>query len=608
MRIMVRLIGLVLVLLALGLAGCASVEDKPDEAEPAAETEDEPATPEESEEPDDATEESAEDAPDDAAAAEPERDDAGQPEGLSGDTLYRLLVGEIAGSRGDLDTALDAYIDAARETRDPRIAERAARTAMRLERYPEAIEAAERWLQLVPESRRPQSLLAYANLTLGDADRAAVHLRALVEQSEDAQNGLRDVASLAAQVDDAETVIEALEQVLATYPESARLHYTLAFKAADAGQTERAMTGVEEALALDPDYSQALLLRAELLVDQARGEEALELLAEARERMPGNRELALGEIDLLLELGRRDDAIKAMQAAFEQFGDDGQAVNRLAQTALQIGALDDARIYYQRQLAMDGQPDQAHYQLGRIAERQGDCDSAMGHYIQVQGQEYRFEAQRRFALCLAEQGRIDEARMHVQRLHQAHGDDNQRLALERTRGRIELIAGNPEAALRVFNQLVDDHPDNDDLLYDRALMAMETGEEALARDDLEALLERNPEAPQIQNALGYTLADAGEQLERARSLIESALEQMPNSAAVLDSMGWVLYRQGNLEDGIEYLRQAWQRLQDGEIGAHLGELLWQAGERDEARSIWQRAEEVDPGNRVLQDTRERLTE
>lgn len=588
-------------LLALFLAaGCAGLQETAEDA-PEPEPEDTAATPEEPEP----------DEPDPAAALpepEPEPEPEPRPRGLTGDNLYRLLVAEMAGKQGDLDAALAGYLETARDTRDPRVAERAARTALYLERNDAAIEAAERWVELRPESREPHSMLARLYLLAGDPDRAAVHMLAVIDYSPDHATGLREVAALAGRIEDPLVVNAAIDQVLEEYPDAPVLHYTMAFQAAEAGDHDAALERLGDALAIDPDYTRALLLRAEVLAVTDRENEAVDLLADARERMPGDRDLALGEIRLFIEIGDRDAAIRRMQEAFERFGNDGYAVNTLALTAMRVGALDDARIYFQRQLAMDGKPDEARYYLGRIAQDQGDCEEAMSQYIQVTDQDYRFDAQQRFATCLAAEGRIDEARMHVERLRQAYHSDEARHEIMRTRAEIERNAGNLDQALTILSTGVDARPDNEDLRYMRAMFAAEAGHFELARDDLEWMLERNPDAPHVQNALGYTLADEGVELERARDLVERALAQRPEDAAVLDSMGWVLYRKGEHERALEYLRAAWERSPDAEIGAHLGEVLWVLGERGEAREIWNAAAEDDPDDRVLRETLERLRE
>lgn len=588
---------------ALALAGCGTIPDIADdddgeeESATVHESAEEPSTPE-SEPADEAAESARESGP------EPPAD-----RGFTGDNLYRLLVAEMAGQRGDLDTALEGYLEAADTTRDPRVAERAARTAVHLDRPEAAARAAGRWLELRPESRDAHTLMARLSLEQGDVDRAVGHLRAVIEHTPGGTDaGLREVAALAGRIDDPLAVNAALDRLLETHPESTALHYTVAAQASAAGNQAAALESLEEVLALEPDHVQALILRAEVLARSGREEEALAGLVEARERQPGERNLALGHVHLLIDLERGEAARRQMQRVFEAFGDDGHVVSTLALLAMRIDALDDARIYLQRQIAMEARVGEARYYLGRIAEQRGDCDEAMSQYIRVRSRDYQFDAQQRFAVCLAREDRIEEARMHLERLQQSRREAEARKQVQQTRAEIERAAGNLDEALGILSTAVDEHPQDDDLRYARAIYAAEAGVFDLAVDDLESMLERNPDSARVQNALGYTLADAGVELERARSLIEQALERQPDDAATLDSMGWVLYRQGEPEQALDYLRAAWEQVQDAEIGAHLGEVLWVLGERGEARDVWDTAAEDNPDHPVLRDTRERLEE
>jgi tetratricopeptide (TPR) repeat protein len=202
-------------------------------------------------------------------------------------------------------------------------------------------------------------------------------------------------------------------------------------------------------------------------------------------------------------------------------------------------------------VAMNARTASAHYYLGRIAEQQGDCTGALRHYIKVRRGDHRFDAELRAAVCMAEVDRIDEARLHLQRLAARYRDDQPSARITLTQARVERIAGDPDRALDIMGNAVERRPDSTDLRYNRALMAAEMDRFELARSDLRAILEREPDNARALNALGYMLADRDMQLEEARSMIERALEQNPEDAATLDSMGWVLFRLGQPREALE---------------------------------------------------------
>ena len=541
------------------------------------------------------------------AAAEDEQHREPRSRGLHGESLYRLLVADLAGRRGDVGVALQGYLEAAREESDPRIAERATRLAVYAGRMDAALEAGRRWAELAPDSRDAHSMLARLHLREGDADEALVHLRRVIALTDGGvEVGLREVAALLDGTERPDAALPAASRLADEYSDRAVAHVMVADLAHRAGQANQALAAVERALALEPARTRALVLRARILVERGRLVEAFTGLEAAVEDSPGDRRLALGYVRLLVEAGRNKAAVRAMQRTFERFGDDASAVHSVGLLAMQVEAWEDARIYLQRLVAMDARTASAHYYLGRIAEQEGDCTGALRHYIKVGRGDHRFDAELRAAVCMAEVDRVDEARLHLQRLASRYRDGQPAARITLTRARVERIAGNPDQALDVMGNAVERRPDSIELRYNRALTATELDRFELARSDLRHILDLEPDNARALNALGYMLADRDMELQEARSMIERALEQNPEDAATLDSMGWVLYRLGQPREALEYLRSAWERSRDAEIAAHLGEVLWATGAYDEARAIWDEGRKLGNGSDVLEATVERL--
>lgn len=610
-----------LLLLVLWLGGCAGVSGPPPE-EPEPEEQprtDEPAeaveAPGEEDDDEPATEEDQARAPDmirepPGAVAEEEAEALReQPRGFSRETLYRLLVADLAGRQGDLDTALQGYMETAAETRDPRVAERATRLALYAGDNDQALVAARRWLELAPDALEAHSIAARLYLRRGEPGPATEHLERVIELTEGGlEAGLREAAVLATRSSNAEAALAAMRRLQERHPGHAVTHYAIGDLADSLDDPETALTALNRALEIDPAHSDARVLRARIWLQAGEEQRALDDLRAARERFPEDRDLALGSIRLLVASDRDEAAREAIQQAFETWGDDSFAVHSLALLAMQIAAWDDARIYLERLLAMDERTATAHYYLGRIAEQEADCTTALRHYIRVGNSEHRFDAELRAAECMARLGRVNEARVHLERLRNQYDDTGTQVRIVMTLARIEQLAGNAARALSVLTEAVDRHPDHLDLRYTRALTAAEQDRFALAREDLEFILAQQPDNARALNALGYMLADRNQELERARGMIERALKQNPEDAATIDSMGWVLYRQGHHEQALEYLRDAWARDPDPEIAAHLGEVLWTLGRHEQAREIWDEAAEIAPDSEILRETVERLTQ
>jgi Flp pilus assembly protein TadD len=163
----------------------------------------------------------------------------------------------------------------------------------------------------------------------------------------------------------------------------------------------------------------------------------------------------------------------------------------------------------------------------------------------------------------------------------------------------------PKAAFDLLTAALKEMPGQSELLYSRALIAERLGRVDILESDLRAVLATNPNDPNALNALGFTLVDHGTRLDEAQELLERAMKLKPNDPAVLDSWGWLQYRRHNLEEAAIYLQRAYRLMDDPEIGAHLGEVLWEKGQRDEARKIWRAALKRDPDHQQLRRIREK---
>jgi tetratricopeptide (TPR) repeat protein len=216
----------------------------------------------------------------------------------------------------------------------------------------------------------------------------------------------------------------------------------------------------------------------------------------------------------------------------------------------------------------------------------------------VRGGDQFVAAQARYALLLARRDGVDEARNYLHSLEVA--DDAQRVQLIQAEAHMLREVRDYEQSYQVLQSALDERPDHPALLYDVALAAEKTDRLDISESRLLQLIELRPESAQAYNALGYTLADRTERYDEAREYIVKALALEPDDPFILDSMGWVEYRLGNVEEGIRYLRRAYELQPDPEIAAHLGEVLWVKGEKDEARRIWRDIAEKHPDNETLQ--------
>jgi tetratricopeptide (TPR) repeat protein len=278
-----------------------------------------------------------------------------------------------------------------------------------------------------------------------------------------------------------------------------------------------------------------------------------------------------------------------------------------AAVALEIEAIDRARGYLLTLRETGARTDEAAFLLGQVEEMAGDADAALDWFREVRG-ENELEALLRIAGIHADRGEIARAREILQQLRDQHPDEAAALYL--IEGELLRERDLQDEAIAVYNEGLNAAPDQPDLLYARAMLAVGMDRLDLLERDLRQILVNDPDHVDALNALGYTLADRTERLDEARSLIERAYQLRPDEPAILDSMGWVLFRLGDAEAAEPYLRKALEESFDPEIAAHLGEVLWSLGKKDEARQVWERALDDDPQHEYLLRTlsRHRFTQ
>jgi Flp pilus assembly protein TadD len=278
------------------------------------------------------------------------------------------------------------------------------------------------------------------------------------------------------------------------------------------------------------------------------------------------------------------------------------AVGLLAYQLKDYGAAED---YMKRVLGLNYRdPEGVRYVLGQIAEDQKQWPRAIEWYESIQSGDHVMPARMRTANALAKQGKLDEARAYLKRV----AADNPEDAVQATVAEAQLLrdAQRHKDAFALLSEALDKQPEQPELLYDLALTAEKLERFDLLEQHLRKLIEVKPDHAHAYNALGYSFAERNTRLPEARKLIEKALELAPEDYFIIDSLGWVLYREGDLKGAARELRRAYSGRPDAEIGAHLGEVLWMLGERDEARRIWDESLKAGPENETLLKTIKRL--
>ena len=524
---------------------------------------------------------------------------------LDEDLVYSYLVGEIGAHRGDLRTAQTHYMHAAILGQDAYAAERATRIALHLQDYQGGLAAARRWVELAPNDMTARQLAAVLFLRNQQPDAAAEQLDALVKiaDARELDGFLQAAGALSVESDraGAEQLMLGLHE---RHPDDVRSLYALAVLEAAHRRFTEAEARLRQVIDLEPDWEQPRVLLARVLVAQNRRDDALAFLEASVRRQADSTLLRTTYARMLVDAADYQGALEQFRNLSRLQPEDTELVFAYAMLATQQEQWDEARPIWQNLRGDPDRRDEASYYLAQIEEQDGNDEVAIGLFGTVQGSELKVDAVMRMAQILARTGRLAEAREALQQARIA----NPGRAADLYIGETQIVQkyGDREAALALYATALAAYPDNRDLLYNRALYVVELGDFAWMERDLRRLLEEDPDNVDALNALGYTLADRNERLDEAFALVSRALELRPDSPAILDSMGWVLYRQGDLERAATYLRRALQLNQDDEIAAHLGEVLWVSGERADAQAVWREALARKPDSDKIREVLERL--
>jgi len=526
---------------------------------------------------------------------------------LSEDLLFKMMLAEVAVQRGQPHIAVQTYLELARETRDPRIAQRATEVAWNARFTSAALEAAGIWLQADPGSAQARQVIAALLVSQQQLSDAQPHLeRWLAADGENVGAAFLQLnAQLARHKDKAAVykLIKALAQPYSGVPE-ARL--AVAQAAWNAGDVQAAHDEASAALKLRPEWEAAALFVAQALQRRAGSDaEATRFLGEYLETYPGARDVRLNYARLLANAKNYPEARKQFDVLVTEYPKNADVVMAVALLAVQANDYDAAEANLKRVLELDyKEPDVVRYYLGQLAEERKRPDEALKWYGSVTGGEQYISAQARYAGILARQGKLTEARAHLQQV--SARNNVQRVQLVQAEAQLLRESNQYQAAFEVLGQALEKLPNSPDLLYDHAMAAEKVDRLDVLEGNLKLLIKIRPDHAHAYNALGYTLADRNQRIEEAHGLIETAIKLSPEDPFIMDSMGWVLYRMGRNQEGLGYLQKAFKLRPDAEIAAHLGEVLWALGEHEQAKAIWGRALKASPNNEVLQGTLKRL--
>ena len=516
--------------------------------------------------------------------------------------LYLLLSAEIAAQRGRYDVTLVNYLRAAQQSRDKNVIERAMRIAQSLNGDNAQKQLAELWLDVDPRNLHALQVSAIQAVKRNELESALGYMERILNQGGDA-----DFDSLAAMAgnlppEQQQELLALYEEMASRHPDTPELEYSIALLLKITGNPDAALRRLEPLLAEEPNFQPAIILKGDLLYQTGNVIEALDHLLVNTRRFPANRQMGTLYGRMLISEGE-------LQAAQDEFGrlsdryprNPGLRLSH-ALVALENGQLELAKEELTRLTEQGHQASEANYYLGRIEDEAGNAEQAIGYYQNVEQGNYYLPALSRASALLAAEGQLEDALDNIRSLRSANPQRAENYWLLEVN--LLLDQGLQQEALEAGSSALEEYPENLQIRYARAMLFDALDQPDKAEEDLKQIVAKNAVA---LNALGYILTTRTDRLKEARGYIEQALALDPENPAILDSMGWVLFQEGQIEPALNYLSRAWAAFPDPEVAAHYGEALWMSGAEEQAQIVWKEGLEQEPDHVVLRETIERLT-
>jgi len=527
-------------------------------------------------------------------------------EEASSEASAHILQAEMALQRKEYLEATIEYRKAAQSSDSVEIARKVTRLGFSYKFNDEALLAAKRWVKLDPDSDEARAFLGQLYFRKDDLRNAKRQFERLVKADpDDPGKRLLSLISYLSEERVPERADKLMRSLAKPYRDSATAHYAVAVLALQAGDAEHAKERSTRAMELDPSYVRPQLLYARALMFEGETEKAIEYLAYLIGDSPQPDADARMELALMYMLtDRDDDALSQVNQVLLEQGGRIDALRLMAIINFRAERLDVAWDDFQDLLASGEYRMDALYYLARIADYREQYERAARLYREVRYGDNAVFSQRRASALLAHY--LDEEEAAFTLLDEfADTSPNNAVEVVALKAQLLISLDRYDEGLELYNKAIEYRPDNQNLILGRAELLLRIGKLDEAIDEYRVAIKRWPDSSMALNALGYTLADRTEQFAEAERLIRKASEIDPENPAIIDSLGWVLYKLGQHEDGLVELQRAYKLMEDPEVAAHLVEVLAELERLDEALELLESAEKHDPDSKLLKDVRTR---
>ncbi|MFI4938301.1 MAG: tetratricopeptide repeat protein [Candidatus Berkiellales bacterium] len=524
---------------------------------------------------------------------------------IPADSLYQLLAAEVALDRQNPEVALANYIAAARETQDGSIAARAAQIALSMSSLQDALEPAQIWAKAEPNNLEAQITTAALFLRLDQPSGAVPYLRHAEEVNADeaVQYYLILFRQLPKPIE-RERLVEALKLLAKENTKEKMASLALAEIYINKGEYNQALQMSKDVLQHNPESSSAIQFYVQALA-QTQGKDAAKTYCDKKiAALPNNIELKQFYAQFLFDNGYTKEAKVQTEHLLKNPNLSAEELLQFARLCIQAQWFDLAKTTLTRASKFDDTKDLSHYFLARVAEMEDNSDVALEWYKQVLTGPFHILSQIRASILLTEKKQYEEA-LKILSHTQPNDFADSKLVLLAT---IDVLndAKRYQESLNLLNNNIKIVPDDIELLYSRSLVADQLGKLNMAEADLKAILALQPKHLDALNALGYLLANKTTRFDEAQGYLSQALKLAPDNPFILDSLGWLYYKMGNNQQAVQTLQKAAKLSADGDIAAHLGEVMWQIKDYNGAKQVWNKALSLQPKHEQIIKVMQRL--
>ncbi len=521
------------------------------------------------------------------------------------DVLFILLSAEIAGQRGHYDIAYQGYMEAAKRVKDPRPAERAAMIAMYMKDNKKLKQAVAIWLKSDPQNLTARKLAVLTTLRAEDKQASIEHLNAMLAVDPAGfENTVLELADVLREDSKTALLYDALEAVSIKNPNQSVVFYVQSLLSMQMKKRDLAEHKIQQALDIQPDWDKALIFQAQIAIYSGDVNRAEDLLRNASSKYPDNEKINKIFAQVLIKKASYEEAGEIYQRLITLNPDDAESQFALGLVNFQLDRDDKAEEIFTKLYEQPKWRHQASFYLGKVEEKRENVQQALDWYDKVSEGPFEFEAPLAAVLLLAKNKQYEDAASRLKLMEIRFPKQIVRIRLVQT----ELLSMQKqyEKAFQSLTDLLSQYPDEKDILYTRALMAERIGRIDVLEADLKKILANNPDSAEALNALGYTLLDYPERYAEAEKYLVRALSLQPDEPVIMDSYGWLQFKLGNTAKALLYLEQAYAKQQENEIAAHLAEVLWVLGRKDEARKLFNKALKTAPDDEYLLDFQKRI--